>query len=213
MADTGNQDPTMKSFLDDLASIEPTPGGGSVSALSGALGASLITMVAKISLKPKDLEADLRSEFEEIINITEDARRQFEVMVADDADAYNSVIEAYRLPKDTDETRAIRTEAIQKAFKRAAEVPMTILEKAYELAPRAIFIAEKGNVNCLSDSAVAIQMLGAAVHGASLNVMINLKYIKDEDYNNSMLDKLRKNKGEAENILADAGNIISERFK
>jgi formiminotetrahydrofolate cyclodeaminase len=213
MADKGNQDPTLKSFLDDLASIEPTPGGGSVSALSGALGASLITMVAKISLKPKDLEADLRSEFEEIINLSMEARGYFEVMVADDADAYNSVIEVYRMPKDSDDDRKLRSEAIQKAFKRAAEVPMTILERAYELSPRAIFIAEKGNVNCLSDSAVAIQMLSAAVHGASLNVMINLKYIKDEDYNNSMLDKLRKNKGEAENILADAGNIISERFK
>jgi formiminotetrahydrofolate cyclodeaminase len=200
-------------FLKDLASADPTPGGGSVAALAGALGSALTNMVAEITMKKAELEDGLRADMEELVKTAGKTQIRFKELIAEDAGAYDSVLAAYRLPKETEEEKKVRSETIAAAFKHAAEVPFEVLENASELAPLALLIAEKGSENCLSDTSVAVSMISAAVNGAYMNVEINLKYIKDMDYKDELSSKLNKLKSESEDILAKANDIIIKRFK
>ena len=213
MSDIVEAQISLDDFLADLSSEKPTPGGGSVAALAGALGAALITMVARISLKNKDLEDELKKEFEEIIDAAETAGKRFAVLIDEDAGAYDAVLIAYKLPKGIDSEKEARTAAIQKAFIHASEVPMETMELAGNLLRSAHTVTEKGNVNALTDSAVAVSMLGSAVRGGRLNVEVNLKYIKNEDYKSDMTAKLQKVQKEADEIISDTNGIIIDRFQ
>jgi formiminotetrahydrofolate cyclodeaminase len=199
-------------FIEDLASEKPVPGGGSVAALSGALGAALTTMVAKITLRKTDLDENFATELASIINSMQVAQERLMSMVEEDAEAYSSVLEAYKHPKDTAEEKTKRTKAIQAAFKHAADVPMKVIEESLSILGQTAVVVEKGSVNCLTDGAVAVYMLGAAVSGAALNVKINLKYIKDEEYVNSSQEKLKKLQQGSKEIILNANEIITKRF-
>jgi formiminotetrahydrofolate cyclodeaminase len=199
-------------FIEKLASSDPTPGGGSVAALSGALGTALTIMAARISLKKTDLEDDLRDDFNKIIETSEKYIEKFKLKVEEDAEAYNSVISAYKLPKTSDDETAKRKAAIQDAFKHAAEIPMEVAEDACSILKHARFIVEKGSTNCLSDSAVAVRMLNSAVAGGIYNVKINMGYIKDEEYCRVMSEKVQKISGERNKLVEEADNIINEQF-
>jgi formiminotetrahydrofolate cyclodeaminase len=134
-------------------------------------------------------------------------------LIDEDAGAYDAVLEAYRLPKKTDAEKTSRTEAIQKAFIHAAEVPMETMDLAVKQIKKAVIMAERGNVNALTDSAVAVSMLASAVRGGRLNVEVNLKYIKNDDFKSDMTARLQRLQKEADESVSDANGIIIDRFQ
>jgi methenyltetrahydrofolate cyclohydrolase len=174
-------DGTIRSYLDRLASAEPEPGGGSVAALVGALGAALVTMVTDLTLG-KEKYADVQEAVAAIKTESEKVRRELEELVTLDAKAYRAVATAMRLPKETDAQKAERDRALQAALVGAAEVPLRVAEAAAEVARLSLPAAEKGNVNAVSDAGVAVLLAEAAAQSAALNVKINLAWIANEDF-------------------------------
>jgi formiminotetrahydrofolate cyclodeaminase len=169
---------TVIEFINDVASNSPAPGGGSVAALAGALGAALTAMVSNLTIGKKKY-LSVRGEMESVLKQSEALCASFAKLIDDDAEAFNTVMSAFNLPKDTEEEKTKRAEAIQQATKHATEVPLRVMqlcERALALTQAA---AEKGNVNSISDAGVAALMLHAACLGAKLNVQINLGSLKD----------------------------------
>jgi formiminotetrahydrofolate cyclodeaminase len=174
-------DGTIKTYLDKLASAEPEPGGGSVAALVGALGAALVTMVTDLTLG-KDKYADVQDAVAQIRTDAEKLRAQLQELVTLDAVAYRAVAVAMKLPRDTDSQKAEREHTLQAALAGAAAVPLQVAEAAAEVARLSLPAAEKGNVNAVSDAGVAVLLADAAAQSAALNVKINLAWILDEDF-------------------------------
>ena len=172
-------DMNLRDYLDVLKSEAPAPGGGSVSALSGAQGAALVSMVCELTI-PKEKYAEHR---ELCQTVREEILKIYGLLVSgidEDTEAFNKVSAAMKLPKDTDEEKAVRSLALQEAVVTATEVPY----RAMELCLAGLEITEKivgkSNPNAASDLGVAALNLLAGVKGAYLNVMINLPLIKDE---------------------------------
>ncbi len=169
---------SLKQFLDELASAAPVPGGGSVAALSGALAASLIAMVCRLTLGKKGYES-VQAEMQTILERAESLDRALREQMQADIDAYARVMQAYALPKSTQAEQAVRTETIQSALKHASEVPLRVAELCSDVLDLAQPVAEKGNKNAASDAGVGALMAEAGLRGAALNVSINLSGIKD----------------------------------
>ncbi len=179
---------TIKDFISKVISNDPVPGGGSVSALNGALAAALSAMVANLTVGRKkyvevnDLMQELSARFEKLSQkLIEDVDR--------DSDAYNRVFAAFKLPKETDEEKQVRNEAIQRETKYAAQVPMEVARAVYEVLPQIDAIAQKGNSNAVTDACVSMMCARTAILGALLNVRINLTSIKDEAFVNAMREE------------------------
>lgn len=175
---------TTQSVSDLLAafrSSDPTPGGGSASALSGAVGASLLAMVAALA-KPQ------ATGDEDVTRLTRAGTRcaelalQLERLVDRDTEAYDLVVGAYRLPKATDEEKAARVAAIQAALKAATEAPLDVMRLCREALMLAPVVGSLGNANASSDVKVAVGLLRAGLEGARENVEINLGSVKDVSY-------------------------------
>jgi glutamate formiminotransferase/formiminotetrahydrofolate cyclodeaminase len=181
VTETSYVDGTIRSYLDKLASAEPEPGGGSVAALVGALGAALITMVTDLTLG-KEKYADVQETVAEIRVGAEQLRTQLQKLVTLDALAYRKVAVAMKLPKGSDAEKAEREQALQAALVGAAEVPLKVAEAATEVARLSLPAAEKGNVNAVSDAGVAVLLADSAAQAAALNVKINLAWIGNENY-------------------------------
>ena len=172
---------SLQTFLDELASAEPVPGGGSVAALSGAFAASLVAMVCRLTIGKKGYET-VRSEMESILPRAQALQQELRDLVQTDSDAYARVMDAYKLPKDTDAQKAARSRAIQDALKHASDVPLRVAERCADVLALARVVVEKGNRNAASDAGVGAVMAEAGVRGAAFNVSINLGSIKDEAY-------------------------------
>ena len=168
-------------FLDELASNSPAPGGGSVAALSGALGSALISMVCQLTIGKKKY-VDVEGEMKNVLAKSEELRQQFVALVDKDTLAFNKVMEAYGLPKETSDQKVLRSAAIQEATKEAALVPLRVMKHVVDALALAKIVAEKGNVNSASDAGVSALMLHAAAEGAALNVQINLGSIIDAEF-------------------------------
>jgi methenyltetrahydrofolate cyclohydrolase len=165
-------------FLDETAANSPAPGGGSVAALAASLGAALTSMVCRLTIGKKKY-IDVQTEMESVLKQSEELRAQFTAMIDEDTAAFNKVMEAFALQKDTDEQKAVRNAAIQNAIKAATLVPLKLLELCTESIRLVKIVAEKGNQNSLSDAGVAAWMIRAGAEGATLNVKINLNSIQD----------------------------------
>ena len=172
---------TLNGFLDELASSAPAPGGGSVAALAGALGASLTSMVCNLTIGKKKY-ADVESDLKKILVRAEDLRGQFTVLIDKDTAAFNKVMEAFGLPKDTEPQKALRAAAIKEATKEATLVPLEVMKHCIDAMALAQQVASLGNSNSVSDAGVSALMLHAACEGAALNVRINLNGIADRDF-------------------------------
>ncbi|MDI3505313.1 MAG: methenyltetrahydrofolate cyclohydrolase [Bacteroidota bacterium] len=185
------QDLTLKQFLEKTANNEPVPGGGSISALHGAVAAALTEMLANITIGKKNYSA-----VEETmkLNATKASalRTEFLNDIDRDAEAYNLVFQAFRLPKDTDEQKVLRSEKIQEATKVAALVPMEVAERAFELLDLISETTRKGSKNAITDGCVAMMTCRTAVLGALLNVRINLASIKDERFVKELSEKCNR---------------------
>ena len=171
-------------FIDLLASFrspDPTPGGGSASALSGAVGAALLAMVAGLpkarTETPEDVErlAAARAQYTSISD-------RLALLMDRDSGAYDLVVEAFRLPKSSEEEKSTRSVRIQEALRSATEVPLDVMRACAEAMEAAALVAAMGNANASSDIQVGLELLTAGLRGAKLNVAINLASMKDRAY-------------------------------
>lgn len=172
---------TIDQFLDELASSAPVPGGGSGAALAGALAAGLLSMVCNLTIGKRGyegVEADMRA----ILARSEEIRATLPDLLQADTEVYSAVMAAYRLPRKTEEEKAKREEAMQKALKEAAEVPLQVATLCAEIVALCLPAAQKGNKWAVSDAGVAVALAEASMRGALLNVEINLASIQDAMY-------------------------------
>ena len=190
-------DKTVTDFLDELASKAPAPGGGSVAALSGALGAALVSMVCNLTLGKK-VYADVQDDIEDLLAQSEALRQELTDLLAEDVKAYSGYSAAAKMPRDTEEEKAARSEAMQSALQIATDVPLAIANAAVRVMDLCMPAAEKGNKWAVSDAGVAVLVAEAAVRSAALNVLINLGSLKDKEFaadRRAKLDKLLEGKG------------------
>lgn len=197
-------DQTLQRYLDDLASSQPTPGGGSASALSGAMGAALASMVCRLTLG-KEAFASVQQEIEDLLKQTEALRLRFQQLVQEDIEAYGRLSASYKMPRGTGEERAARTAAIQKQLVEAALVPLEIAERAAELMQCCQRIAEIGNTNVLSDVATGALLASSAGEGAALMVRINLRAMKDD----KLVTDLGGRLGKALTLITQGGQRVT----
>lgn len=195
-------DQKVREFLKSVCTSSPTPGGGSVAALCGALSASLSAMVCNLTIG-KDKYKDVRKEMERVLADSSSLVERLTELIDEDAEAYESVIASLRLPKETEEEKDKRIEAMQSAFRRAIAVPYEVMELALEAMRMAHTVARKGNEGAVSDSGSGAMMAFASLHAASMNVKINLKEIKDKEFTEDVEGKLRKMEEEADLLRSD----------
>jgi len=174
-------------FLDRLASSDPTPGGGTASAVAGALAAGLLVMVSKLSAR----KGGDNAAFQRTLAAAEEQRGALLDLAAKDAEAFDGVMRAMRLPKGTTEEKQRRLAVIQDALIQAANVPLDVASRAVSLLEVASSLAGTGNPNAISDVGVAALLAHASVHGALLNVRINLQAIKDASYRTQTAESAR----------------------
>jgi formiminotetrahydrofolate cyclodeaminase len=187
---------TIKSFLDELASSAPAPGGGSVAALSGALGAALINMVSNLTIG-KEKYAGVQDEITALLKKSESLRNKLADLLEEDVAVYTRLSQTMKMPRDTEEQKNTRTKAMDKALKAATDVPLRVAEACASVMELCRPAAEKGNVNAVSDVGVGILMAEAGLRSAALNVLINLGWIKDDKFvskNQKRLDALLSGK-------------------
>lgn len=186
---------TVRGFVNETASDSAAPGGGSISALTGALGAALGTMVANLSAIKKGWE-DRVGEFSPWAEQGQSLKDKLVALVDEDTRAFDAIMQAFALPKDTAEQVTLRKQAIQDASKYATEVPFRTMQAAYECLPLLKQMAEHGNPNSLSDVGVGALCIKTAVRGAWLNVLINAQGLSDKVW--------------AENIVSEARALLSK---
>jgi formiminotetrahydrofolate cyclodeaminase len=188
---------SLTSLLDDFRSSAPTPGGGSAAALAGALGASLFTMVASLPKPQATTAADL-DRLRSLGERTTAAAKELEALIDRDAEAYESVMRAYRLPKGSENEKATRLAQIQEALKAAVETPLAVMRACAAGAAQGPALLQLGNPNASSDVGVGLELLRAGLRGAQLNIEINLTSIKDQHY----ADAVRR---EVERLVNESG--------
>ncbi|MGC8663100.1 MAG: glutamate formimidoyltransferase [Thermoplasmata archaeon] len=203
------EDMGIKEFLDELSSGSPTPGGGAASALVGSIAASLSSMVANLTVgKKKYLEYE--NEMKEIVIRAKDLRNQLLKLMDDDVEVFNRIMDAYKLPKNTNEEISIRKAKIEEASKKACEVPLTTAKLCLDVIKLANIVVEKGNKNAVSDGACSAYFADAAINGALMNVKINLKNISDENFKLKMNEEIEYLKNESKNMLKTVDMKLNE---
>ncbi len=178
---------TLVEFSEETASSGPVPGGGSIAAYSGALAAALSEMVANLTIGKKKYE-DVEEEMKLIVEKAEMIRTNMLDNIDKDCEAFDKVMEGFKLPKNTEEEKEYRKKRIQEGLIIASEVPLEIAKEAFEIMPIAEVVVEKGSKNAVTDGLVSAMLARTTVLSALLNVKINLKSIEDETY----VEKTRK---------------------
>jgi formiminotetrahydrofolate cyclodeaminase len=183
-------DQPIRHFMDKLASKSPEPGGGSVAALTGALGAGLVSMVGSLTLG-KEKYKDVQPQIEQLLKESEKLRAEMQDLIQKDTEAYGALSAVYKMPKNTDEEKAARNAKMQEALKIACQVPYEIGLKSLEVAKLAVRAADIGNVGAVSDAGVAVLLAQACAQSAALNVKINVNSIKDAAYNEKTWSRIQ----------------------
>lgn len=177
-------DMSVKTFVDTLASNAPAPGGGSVSALAASNGCGLFSMVGELSVKKKkykSLADDIKNRFEESMQLFKNNKDKFLDYIDEDTLVFNQLMVAFKLNKETDEEVKIRQVAIEKATMETIRVPMEVCQLALESLRLVSSMLPYANKNTLSDQGVGVLMLHLAIEGASMNVLINLSGLNEEN--------------------------------
>ena len=193
-------DRTLTDLLAAFRSSDPTPGGGSASALAGAVGAALLAMVAALPKPRAENEEDLARLRDAGETCTELCER-LRLLVDYDSDAYDLVVSAYRMPKGTENEKGERSTRIQRALRVATETPLDVMRTCVSAIDQADVVASYGNQHASSDVRVALELLMAGLRGAKYNVEINLGSVKDQAY----VDDVRE---EIENLLARSNTTL-----
>lgn len=171
----------IEDFLEKLASPSPAPGGGAASAFVSIVGASLISMVSQLTIGKKNY-AQYEAEMKDILERERQAEKELRKLIDEDERAFNAIMEAIKMPKDSEDQKKLRDERLQNALRTGIDVPWRIAKKSYELLTLVDSLAEHGNKNAVTDSGSAALFLQAAIKAAIYNVRINLKMVKDEEY-------------------------------
>ena len=199
------------SFLDALASAEPTPGGGSAAAYAAASAAALVAMVARVSMGKKKY-AEIEEEMSQVVSLADDLRKALTTAIERDARAFDGVMAAYRKPKDTLKEKTARLEAIQRAMEKAAKVPLESCENALSVLRLACTVAEKGNVNAITDAATAASLAVAAITSAGANVRVNIQSLNDGNEISARLsEQLAAIENETRTYHTMIGEILASR--
>jgi glutamate formiminotransferase/formiminotetrahydrofolate cyclodeaminase len=186
-------------FVEELSANSPAPGGGSVSALAGALGAALSSMVAALTHEKKEM-LDSKPEMDKIGVEAQALKDRLTFLVDEDTTAFNKVMEANRLSATTDDEKSVKDLAVDVANKYAIEIPMETAEKCFRVIELSNILVEKGNPNSVSDAGVAAEVALAGVSGACMNVLINLPGVEDDDYCGDMRNRVEKIMEKAESL-------------
>lgn len=200
-------DKSLKEYIAATASGEPTPGGGSVAALVGSLGGALTNMVNNLTVGKKvyeELSDEIKSEIAQNSKEVEKLVQELSSIVDEDTKAFDKVMEAFKLPKETDEEKAARTKAIQEGYKVALEVPLRCAEKCLRILELQEVFANYGNVNAITDVGVGTLLAYSGLEGALFNVTINLGSIKDEEFKKDISAKV--------NTLLNEGKKLKEKL-
>lgn len=199
-------------FLDELASNSPAPGGGSVAALSGAIGTALTSMVCRLTIGKKKY-ADVQPEMEDVLKKSEELRGTFSKLLDDDTAAFNEVMAAFSLSKATEEEQRKRNAAIQAATKKATLIPLNVMQLCEQALRLAKTTAEKGNKNSASDAGVAALILQSACAGAALNVRINLGSLEDQAFVQEASASFKKILGNVELLSRETLERVEKSLK
>jgi methenyltetrahydrofolate cyclohydrolase len=178
-------------FLDELASGAPTPGGGSAAAIMGAMGAALISMVCNVTIGKKGHES-VETEMASVRDESEKLRTRLTSMVAEDVAAFDGLMAAYRMPKNTDEDKTRRTAAIQLSLRAATETPLACARACAQVVALSRRAAEKGYAGVVSDAGVGVLAAHSALRSAALNVYINAPSLKDRVFAAAATAELEK---------------------
>jgi glutamate formiminotransferase/formiminotetrahydrofolate cyclodeaminase len=197
-------------FLDRLAAGTATPGGGAAASYAGAMAAGLVGMVGRVTLGKKKY-ADVEAQMQSIVESADKLRADLTQAVADDSAAFDAVMEAFKLPKQTPEQQQARGEAVEQAYLHAAEVPLRVARAAVATLGLAAIAAERGNLNAISDAGSAAHLAKAALAGAALNVRANAAAIQDRAIAGSWLKELQGLEARANDALAAIDRTLRER--
>lgn len=206
--DTGGVN--VDNFIAELAAATPAPGGGSASAYAAAMSAALILMVARLTIG-KMKYAEVEEEMRTIEARAESLQIELNQAVTEDARAFQAVMEAFRLPKDKPDEKAARSDQIQKATLRAAQVPLEVAIKSVELLEFALIMVQKGNLNAISDAGSAAELAGAALRGAALNVRINTPGLNDRKIASELIDKIGNLEKQANELQEQIRSQLRQR--
>ena len=201
----------LRQFCNETLSDSPAPGGGSVAALMGALGASLGGMVANLSAGKRGWD-DKLSYFSNWAVKAQQLKDELLALVDEDTAAFNRVVDAFALPKDSADEKKARSTAIEEATKHAAEIPLKVMEaasKSYEILSE---MAEKGNPASISDVGVGILAVRACIGGAAMNVRINLGQLKDEKFRSAPLKKIQQISADSEARFQEINQIVESKL-
>ena len=202
---------SIRQFLSSLASPAPTPGGGTAAAVAGAMGAGLTEMVAALTLS-REKYAPVHDAMRSIAEAAERARGEFLDLAREDSDAYDAVVAARRLPKETEGEKQARAQALDTANRLATEVPMRTARAAWRLLAMLPELVEKGNPNAFSDAGAAALLLESAAEGALLNVGINLPGISDAAFAEGMRNETTAIRTETQKLRSQVLSEVAKRF-
>lgn len=201
-----------KDFLQELSSSAPAPGGGGASALGGAVGVALGSMVGNLTTGKKKY-ADVEQEIQRLLLLLEDSRKRLMTLVQADADAFLPLSKAYGMPKDTEEEILEKTKVMEQALKGACAVPLEIMEECLFALGLLKEMGEKGSRLAVSDAAVGAVFLKAAAQGAAVNVFTNTRLMKDREYAAACEEKAVLLREEAAKLADSIYNQVEEELR
>jgi len=203
----GEPEVDMRAFLEEVASPSPTPGGGSVAALSGALAAALVSMACRLTVG-KEEYAEVEKEMRAALEQARGLQKDLFAFVEEDAQAFEALLAAYRLPQDAEEEKESRTMAVQMALRGATSVPLAVADRAVKVLEVLLTVAEKGNPDVLPDAGTAAQMAKAAVHGSALNVRTNAASLTDEELARAFEEQIGGFEDRTEELVAQIEEFL-----
>jgi formiminotetrahydrofolate cyclodeaminase len=204
------KDAQIEQFLEALASQAATPGGGSAAAIIGAMGAALVSMVCNLTIGKKKY-AEVEGDMKDVLAKSETLRRKLIGMIEDDVKAFDAVMGAYGMPKETDADKDARAQAIQAALKQATDVPLACARAAREVIDIAATASDKGNLNVISDAGVGVLAGYAALRSAALNVFTNARMITDKTFAEAKLKELNQLLAGAEAATEKAYGVVKDK--
>lgn len=199
------EDTPLQQFLDELASQSSTPGGGSAAAIMGAMGAALVSMVCNLTVGKQNY-AEVGELMADTLAQAEALRARLIGLVQADIRAFDAVMAAYGLPRQTEPEKQARSARIQEALKGATEAPLECAQACADIIALSRVVAEQGNRNVVSDAGVAVLAAHAALRSAALNVQINIKAIKDPEF-------VAQASSHLETILASVGQECEDIYQ
>jgi len=202
---------TVRQFTEALSSKEPVPGGGGAAALAGALGNALGSMVANLTVG-KEKYKDVEPEVKQILQKTQELQEKLLLLIDEDAKVFSSVAAAYKMPKNTEEEKEKKRQALEKALKEACQVPIKIMEYSLEALKLQRRLADIGNKLAISDAGVGALLLKSAVLSGKLNVYINLGGIEDVEFKEKTTEHIEKISVMAEAIAEETYRIVLQKL-